>query len=102
MIENIEKDEKYTKDVTFDEFSRNDMIIDATVFAISQIGELVKNISIDLQDKYPNIKWHILKELRNRIVHDYEGINLDLIWSIIQKDIIKLKCELKEMLEKEK
>lgn len=84
MIEYINKAEKYTNNVTFEEFSENEMIVDATVFAISQIGELVKNIEQDFQKEHFNIKWYILKGLRNRIVHDYEGINLDLIWAIVK------------------
>ena len=99
MIEYIIKAEKYTKNITFKEFSNNEMIVDATVFAISQIGELVKNIDRDFQKEYPNIKWYILKGLRNRIVHDYEGINLELIWAIVQKDIVKLREELQDILK---
>lgn len=76
--------------------------MDATIFAISQIGELVKNISKEFQKKYSKIKWTIIKGLRNRIVHDYEGINLKLIWVIIKKDIPQLKQDLKDLLnEKE-
>ena len=99
MIEYISKAEKYTKNITFKEFSNNEMIVDATVFAISQIGELVKNIDRDFQKEYPNIKWYILKGLRNRIVHDYEGINLELIWAIVQKDIVELREELQDILK---
>ena len=99
MIENIEKAIKYTEEITFDEFSKNTMVIDATVFVISQIGELVKNIGKECQLKYPNIKWHILKGIRNRIIHDYEGINLELIWSIVKKDIIQLKYDLQEIIK---
>ncbi len=73
--------------------------MDATVFAISQIGELVKNISKETMGKYPNIEWIIIKNLRNKIVHDYEGIKLNFIWDIITKDIIQLKADLEKILE---
>ena len=49
----------------------------ATVFAISQIGELVKNISDETIKKYNNIEWIVIKSLRNKIVHDYDGIKLN-------------------------
>lgn len=101
MIEYIDKAIRYTKNCDFDDFSRNEEKIDATVFAISQIGELVKNISKETIDKYSNIEWIIIKNLRNKIVHDYEGINLNLIWDIITEDIIKLKVDLEELLIEE-
>lgn len=101
MIEYIDKAIRYTKNCDFDDFSRNEEKIDATVFAISQIGELVKNISKETIDKYSNIEWIIIKNLRNKIVHDYEGINLNLIWDIITEDILKLKVDLEELLIEE-
>ena len=79
MIEYINKALKYTEGCSFETFSRNEEKVDATVFAISQIGELVKNITKETMERYNNIEWIIIKNLRNKIVHDYEGINLNLI-----------------------
>lgn len=101
MIEYINKVKRYTKGLTFEEFSNNDMVVDATVLVISQIGELFKNLDKDFQNQYINIKWHILKGLRNRIVHDYEGINLKNIWYVINHDIIDLKESIKKILNQE-
>ena len=51
--------------------------------------------------KYPNIEWVIIKNLRNKIVHDYEGIKLNFIWDIVKNDIVQLKLDLEEIIEKE-
>ena len=99
MIEYINKALIYTEGYTFDTFCKDDKTIDATVFAISQIGELVKNISKETMERNPNIEWVIIKNLRNKIVHDYEGIKLNFIWDIITKDIIQLKIDLDKILE---
>ena len=72
MIEYIDKALKYTKNYTYEQFCNDEKTIDATVFAISQIGEFVKNISKETMRKYSNIEWNMIKGLRNRIVHDYE------------------------------
>lgn len=101
MIEYINKALIYTEGYTFEVFCKDDKTIDATVFAISQIGELVKNISKETMEKYPNIEWIIIKNLRNKIVHDYEGIKLNFIWDIITEDIIQLKADLEEILRDE-
>ena len=102
MVEYINKALRYTDSCDFNSFSNNEEKVDATVFAISQIGELVKNISKETMEKYPNIEWVIIKNLRNKIVHDYEGIKLNFIWDIITKDIVQLKVDLEKILEDNK
>ena len=99
MIEYIDKALRYTKGCDFNSFCNNEEKVDATIFAISQIGELVKNISQETMEKYSNIEWGVIKGLRNRIVHDYEGIKLNLIWDIVTNDIIELKENLKRIIE---
>ncbi|MBR3002634.1 MAG: DUF86 domain-containing protein [Clostridia bacterium] len=102
MITYIEKALRYTENCEFDSFSSNEEKIDATIFALSQIGELVKNIEKETIEKYSNIEWIVIKNLRNKIVHDYEGINLNLIWDIITNDILKLKNDLNNILNEQK
>ena len=102
MIEYIDKVNKYTKDYSFEQFCDDDKTIDATIFAISQIGELVKNISKETMQKYSFIEWNMIKGLRNRIVHDYEGINLKSIWCVIDSDIVQLKKDVQKILDSEK
>lgn len=98
MIEYIEKSIKYIDGYTYEEFIKDNKTVDATVFNISQIGELVKNISEETKSQYTNIEWNMIKGLRNRIIHDYEGINLKSIWYILKNDILELKDELKKIL----
>lgn len=98
MIQYIDKALGYVKNIGFEQFSCNEEKVYATVFAISQIGELVKNISNETMRKYNNIEWVVIKSLRNKIVHDYDGIKLNLIWDILSNDMVKLKDDLKNIL----
>lgn len=103
MIEYINKSLSYIEGYNYETFIGDNKTIDATVFNISQIGELVKNISDNTKNKYTNIEWNMIKGLRNRIIHDYEGINLKSIWYILQNDVLELKEELQKILkDKEK
>ena len=102
MIKYIDKAIKYTDGVSFEQFKDDEEKQDATIFAISQIGELVKNIEVETQKLYPEIEWIIIKNLRNKIVHDYDGINLIIIWDIINNDLIPLKNNLENIINKEK
>ncbi len=102
MIEYIDKALKYTKNYTYEQFCNDEKTIDATVFAISQIGELVKNISKETMRKYSNIEWNMIKGLRNRIVHDYEGISLKSIWFVLENDLEQLKEDIQKIIEDDK
>lgn len=102
MIEYIDKANKYVKGYDFGEFCKDEKTVDATIFAISQIGELVKNISKETMNKYNNIEWNMIKGLRNRIVHDYEGISLKSIWYVVENDLIELKENIEKILNEEK
>ena len=102
MIEYINKSIKYTEGYTFEEFCTDEKTIDATIFAISQIGELVKNISKETIQKYQEIEWNMIKGLRNRIVHDYEGISLKSIWFILNNDILQLKDNIQDIINNDK
>lgn len=53
-------------------------------------------------NRYNNIEWNMIKGLRNRIVHDYEGISLKSIWYVIKNDLTELKEELQNMIDEEK
>ena len=84
-----------------EEFNKDRKTINACVFDLSQIGELAGKISEELSSKYPNVEWQGLKSLRNRIVHDYEGINLTMIWGFLSEEIDELMEQLSMILKDE-
>ena len=94
LINYIDAILNYTNNVAYCEFSNNSMMVEACMFNLSQIGELVNKLDEDFFSDYPEIPWFKMKGLRNRIVHDYEGVNLNLIWEIIDIDLRKLKDQL--------
>lgn len=102
IIGYIDKAIKYTKGYDFEKFCSDDKTIDATVFAISQIGELIKNVSKETMNKYNSIEWNMIKGLRNRIVHDYDGIILKSIWYVINNDLPELKEQVEIIIKEEK
>ena len=63
------------------------MLTEACVFNLSQIGELANRVDTAFAEAHPEIPWRLLYGLRNRIVHDYEGVNLQLIWETLQEDL---------------
>ena len=77
------------------EFQSNSMRVDATVFNLMQIGELAKeSLSDEVKAQLTTIPWPQLYGMRNRIVHGYSGVNMNIVWDTIQMDLPELLSEL--------
>ena len=97
MLRYIDKVRDYCKGMSYDEFRGNDLLVEACVFNLSQIGGLVAKLDDAFRKKNRQIAWEEIYGLRNRIVHDYEGVNLRLIWEIIADDIPELQRDLNDI-----
>ncbi len=97
IIKYINKVLQYTKGVEKEDFISNSMMIEACVFNLGQIGELANKIDQEFETEHSDIPWRILYGLRNKIVHDYEGVNLDLIWEIVSEDLESLLKQLNDL-----
>lgn len=76
---------------------KNSILVEACVFNLGQIGELANKIDKEFEMQNSSIPWRVLYGLRNKIVHDYEGVNLTLIWDILSSDLSELENKLKEL-----
>jgi len=98
----IDDVEKYVDGIEARDFLDDKKTITACAFTVSQIGELVKGITDETIEKYPNIPWNSIKGMRNRIVHDYENVDLSVLWGTIMESLPDLKNELKDIILKER
>ena len=72
---------------------------DAVIRNIEIIGEAVKNISADLKTSYPEIPWRRIAGMRDKMIHEYFGVNLDLIWETVERDLPELLKNTKNILK---
>lgn len=101
MNESAEKILKYTEGLTYDDFLRDDKTIDAVVRNFEIIGEASIRIEDDFKFDHPQIEWKKLRGFRNRIVHEYFGIDYEIVWSIIESDLEELIFQLEAILGNE-
>ena len=99
ILECIEKIERYTRDLSFDEFVRNDLVIDAVIRNLEIIGEAVKNIPEDIRSKYPDIPWKQIIGFRNIVIHHYFGVDLNIVWTIVRLQLPYLKKSVEKIVE---
>lgn len=87
----------YTKDISKNDFEKNEMIQDAVIRNIEIIGEATKNISKNLKSTYHEIPWREMAGMRDKLIHDYMGVDVDVIWKTIETDIPYLEALLKKI-----
>ena len=92
LVETIDKIFRYSSDYrSAEEFYNNDRDFDATLMNFIVTGEIVGKISDDLKSKTPEVDWQRVYSFRNILAHHYFGINVDIVWQIIQNDVPKLR-----------
>ncbi len=81
------------------QFKGNKDVRDATVRRVEIIGEAVKNISKELKDKHPEVEWKKIAGTRDKIIHAYFSVDLDIVWNITKKYLPKLKKQIQQISE---
>lgn len=98
ILDCIDKIQSYTDGTDYESFQQNTMMVEACVFNLSQIGEHCHSITDEYKELHPELPWHEMYGLRNRIVHNYEGVNLKLVWEIISADLSELREQILSLL----
>ena len=97
ILDAIKDIEDSTKDISEKDFSNKKDIKDANVRRLEIIGEAVKNISNKIKSKYPDVEWKKISGTRDKIIHHYFGVDFDVVWKIIEKDLPILKKQIQEV-----
>ena len=92
----------FTRKIGYEKFSRDIKTQDAVIHILQIIGEAASRISKESKDKYKEISWRKIIGLRNKIVHDYSGMDFDIIWEILEDYLPDLAPQIDEAVKKEK
>ena len=95
MIESVQKLMTYTRDMSFDQFKSDSKTVDAVIRNFEVIGEAANRLTENYKNNNPEIEWSHLRGFRNRIVHEYFGIDLEIVWHIIEENLPELLTVLK-------
>ena len=87
MLDSCRKIIAYTTDLTFEEFSKDDKTIDAVIRNFEIIGEAAGRLDNVFTSLYSHIPWRDLKDYRNRLIHEYFGVDIQIVWEIIEDDL---------------
>jgi len=92
--EAIRKIESYTKGMTFDSFKKDAKTIDAVTRNIEVIGEAAKHIPSEIRLKYVEVPWKEIVATRSKVIHEYFGVDEDILWKTVKEDLPLLKIQI--------
>ncbi|CAD6491836.1 MAG: hypothetical protein CHKLHMKO_00204 [Candidatus Argoarchaeum ethanivorans] len=93
ILESIGLIENYTANKTISDFIESVQLQDSIIRRIEIIGEAVKNLPVEVKSNYSEVPWKKIAGMRDVLIHEYFGIDLELTWQVVQKDIPDLKRE---------
>lgn len=102
ILSSIVKVQTYVKKLSFSDFTEDEKTVDAVIRNFEIIGEASKNIPVAIKNKYSNVPWEEMYRLRNKAMHEYFGIDYEIIWEIISKHLPRNQKDIEIILKAEK
>ncbi|MBI1869479.1 DUF86 domain-containing protein [Candidatus Gottesmanbacteria bacterium] len=99
IISSIKNIGDYIKGMAFEEFIHDRKTVDAVVRNLEIIGQAARNIPQEVTVKYHDIPWREMVSMRNKVLHEYFGVDIEILWKTIQEDLPGLKEKIKGLPE---
>lgn len=97
ILEAIQRIKEYISNMDFEDFAENRLVVDAVVRNLEIIGESCRALPQEIREKYPNIEWRKIVGLRNILIHQYFGVDLELVWDIVKNKLPELEIQIKKI-----
>lgn len=99
ILESIADIREFTAGMSREDFCNDKKTIKAVVRSLEVIGEALNKIPYNVREMYPEIPWQETIAMRNRLIHEYFGVDLDIVWQTIEDDLLPLDKTVKKIIE---
>ena len=101
ILDAIDRIESYIESVDYNNFASNDMMVAAVVRELEIIGEAAGHLSKLFRQKHTDIQWQKIVAMRNYLIHEYFGVNTEIVWSTCKNNLPKLKTIILKALDEQ-
>jgi len=98
IIESVEEVEEFTAGMTFNDFAEDKKTINAVVRSLEVIGEAAKKIPDNLRENHPQIPWKRMTGMRDKLIHEYFGIDLEIVWKVVENELPPIKPQIHKIM----
>lgn len=98
ILDAVRRIQAYTADMTADQFREDRKTIDAVVRNIEIIGEAARHVPREIQKASPRVAWPQMRGMRNVMIHEYDTVDVDIVWQTIQEDLPSIVGPLERLL----
>ncbi|TAK30793.1 MAG: DUF86 domain-containing protein [Chloroflexota bacterium] len=98
MLDAVAKALLFTQGMDYAAFAADEKTVYAVVRALELLGEASKGIPKSVRDRYPGLPWRAMAGMRDRLIHGYFGVDLEVVWKAVQEDLPTLKPKLEQLL----
>jgi uncharacterized protein with HEPN domain len=99
ILEAIRRARRYTEDQSYEQFLADTKTQDAVIRALEILGEATKKLSPSLREVHPEVPWKSMAGVRDKLIHDYFGVNFDIVWEIVRDQLPALAEQVEAVLD---
>ena len=99
ITDSIKETEEFTKELSFDDFKQDKKTVNAVIRSLEIMGEAAKKIPDDLRRKYSKIPWKEMAGIRDKLIHEYHGVDLEIIWKVVKEELPPVRPNILKLLK---
>ncbi|HHT9124310.1 MAG TPA: HepT-like ribonuclease domain-containing protein [Candidatus Brocadiia bacterium] len=99
ILNAIKEVEEFTEGMGFEAFLTDKKTINAVIRSLEVLGEAAKRIPEDIRERYLNIPWKRMAGMRDKLIHEYSGVDLEIVWTVIKEELPPIKPHVKKVLQ---
>ncbi len=99
ILSSIQEIEEFIAGMTFEEFAQDRKTVNAVIRSLEVMGEAAKKIPSEIRSRHPEIPWKYIAGMRDKLIHEYHGVDLEIVWEVIEKEIPPLKPKFEKLLQ---